>query len=318
MLRPLAAVAAIAALATMTACGASSTPDTASSAPNTTPAAPSAAAVAQAAADRSVADVLPGTITYFTFNRGETIRVNRYSGGSGQFLDFGAVRAGDVAGHPSPDGRRFALISSPDRGSVKPGDLVVAEPGGARRVLARNVAWGGGIAPFWTPDGQSIVVGNTRYNVATGAAAPAGLTAANAGYLVYSDNGRVRAYARTETEIQIDTRTVSIAHLPQCDQEPACPFAVQAVSNDGRYVALGRGNSDPGHTYTTTTVLDTRTGQVVAKANVEGLLHVWFTGTGAVVHTSNAVHIYDAAWTRTATFLAPQNSTDTDKVVYHS
>jgi hypothetical protein len=201
---------------------------------------------------------------------------------------------------------------------------VVIEPGGARRTLARNVAWGGGTAPSWSVDGESIVVGNTRYDVATGATEPAGLAAGNAGYLVYSDNGAVRAYARTETEIEVaaadgaGARTVSIAHLPQCDQLPTCPFAVQAVSDDGRYVALGNGNSDPGHTYTTTVVVDTRTGTPVTLTNVEQLMHVWFTATGAVVHTNNAVHIYDSAWNRTATFMALEDDTDTEKAIYHS
>jgi hypothetical protein len=313
-LRPVTAAAAAAAFAllTMTACGASTT------AGANTDTTENVAPVAHRATD-----TLPGIITYFTFGQGQTIRVSRFSGEATQFLEYGTVGAGDVAGRPSPNGLRFALISSPDRGSAAPGDLVVIEPGGARRVVARNVAWGGGIAPSWSMDGESIVVGNTRYFVGPGETEPAGLAANNAGYLVYSDNGALRAYARTETQIEIQAadgtggRTVSIAGLPQCDQFPTCPFAVQAVSDDGRYVALGHGNSDPGHTYTTTVIFDTRAGKAVSLPDVD-LLHVWFTANGAVVHTDNAVHVYDSAWKRTATFLAPAVSTDTDKASYHS
>lgn len=279
------------------------------------------APVAQNAAAARAADTWPGIITYFTFDRGQTIRVSRFSGGASQFLEFGTVGAGDTAGYPSRDGLRFALINSPDRGSVRPGDLVVIEPGGARRVVARDVAWGG-IAPSWSMDGESIVVGDTRYFVGPGNSEPAGLAANNAGYLVYSDNGATRAYARTESQIEIQNadgsgaRTVSIAALPECDTYPTCPFAVQAVSNDGHYVALGPGNSDPGHTYTASVILDTRTGNTVT-LNLD-LLHVWFTPTGAVVHSDNGVNVYDSTWTRTASFPAPAVRTDTDKAIYHS
>jgi len=53
--------------------------------------------------------------------------------------------------------------------------------------------------------------------------------------------------------------TTSVASLPECHQTAGCPTSVQAVSDDGRYVALGHMNSDPSHLHEAHLVLDTST-----------------------------------------------------------
>lgn len=246
---------------------------------------------------------LPGTLSVLTFDTGKPMQLVR----GGETITFGLRHPEDMLARPSSDGRHLALISTPDRSQVAPGSLVVVDAGGARHVLADNLRWGGGAAPTWTPDGTAVIHDGVRYAVSGKAPASAGLSHAN--YLVYSVNGGALAYARSSTSIEVrptggEARSVDVSAFPGCDS--ACPFAVQAVSDSGDFVALGHGNTDPGHTTSTTLVVDTRTGKRVDLGAHSGLQHVWFTAAGgAIVADAKGLHVVDATWHVTGTFPAP-------------
>ncbi|MET7400312.1 hypothetical protein ABZS66_43180 [Dactylosporangium sp. NPDC005572] len=251
---------------------------------------------------------LPGTLSVLTFAAGKPITLVR----GGETIAFGTAGTGDVVAQPSPDGRHLALVTSPNPDTIVPGDLVVVDAGGQRHVLAHNVPFGGGTVPTWTPDGRSVIHDGTRYDVTGGGHAGAGLVKDNSGYLAYSVDGATLAYASSERTIQVSAagggsaRTTDISQLPDCTRTAACPFAVQAVSPDGHYVALGNGNTDPSHVTTAHLVLDTRTGKTVDLSAFGTVRHVWFPATGgAIVGTDHALQVVDAAWRVTGTFPAP-------------
>ncbi|MEV4507994.1 hypothetical protein AB0K00_03430 [Dactylosporangium sp. NPDC049525] len=253
----------------------------------------------------SAAKGFPGTLSALTFERGRPILLVR----GGKTIAFGTAGVGDRVPRPSSDGQHLALISSPDAGNVSPGDLVVVDAGGQRHVLAHNLPWGGGIAPTWIPDGTAVIHAGVRYAVPDGAHTTAGLPA-ETGYLVYSVSGTTRAYAGGEQGVTVTAadggkrRSVDVSKFPEC--ETACPSAVQAVSDSGDYVALGRGNTDPGHTTNTMLVVDTRTGEPVDLSAYPQLQHVWFTAAGgAVIADGKGLHVVDASWHVTGTFPAP-------------
>jgi hypothetical protein len=79
------------------------------------------------------------------------------------------------------------------------------------------------------------------------------------------------------------TRT-SLSGLAECHERPACPFAVQAVSDDGRFVALGHGNTDPNHVTEAHLVLDTKTGRAVMLPKLDGdITQVFFRPDGGLL-----------------------------------
>jgi Tol biopolymer transport system component len=206
---------------------------------------------------------------------GRPITVTRVTDSRVHRTTFGIATATDrwVAA-PAPDGTKVAIIRSPDPANVTPGDLQVVTPGGTRKTLAHQVPWGGGLWPAWTPDGTAIIVGETRYDAATGAKTHATSLPDATGYLTWSPDGSHLAYAVTASnEIAISRadgtgrRLVSLEGLTGCD-EAGCPESVQAVSPDGRYVALGQHRSDPSHQESTVLVYDTRDRREIALPGV--------------------------------------------------
>ena len=296
--RTLTAVTAAAFAAGLAACQAGQPASAPSSTVHDT-APPASAAPAAAPAKGAI----PGTLSVLTLDKDKPITLVR----GGRTISFGTAGAGDMVAQPSPDGQHLALISSPDVSNVAPGDLVVVDAGGQRHILGHDLAWGGGAAPTWAPDGTAVIHHGVRYEVPGGSHASAGL--GDADYLVYSVKGTALAYAKTETSIDVlpaggKARTVDIAKFPGCDT--ACPFAVQAVSDNGDYVALGHGNTDPGHVTATMLVVDTRTGKRIDLSAFPELQHVWFPAAGgAVIADTKGLHVVDASWRVTGTFPAP-------------
>ncbi len=243
---------------------------------------------------------VPGTLTYLRVKAGRPVALitvtnpeSRVGAGTRKTTVFGVTSQTEpFVGAVSPDGRRLAVIESPAGRQV--GELVVMEPGGKRRTLARQVFWGGGVHPVWTPDSRGVLVQIrnvwTRVDAATGATTRvAGLDAGN-GYITWSADGTWRAYAVDARRIAVsrpdgtDVRQASVAGLPDCEETAACPFAVQAVSDDGRYVALGRGTTDPSHTEEAHLVLDVRTGRPVGLPQVIGYVDkVYFRPGGGLL-----------------------------------
>jgi hypothetical protein len=272
-----------------------STPTTGTVTPAPTP---SGAPSPNPSGKSGTATALPGTLTYLTVRHGQPITVTRVTDGLARTSTFGTATVSDeYVAVASPDGAKVAVVESPDPGNLMPGDLVVVAKGGKRSVLAHNVTWAGGAWPTWSPDSRRILVGgasdHTGYDVATGARTTQPGLSGYAGYLTWSPSGTWVAYHTGDTANGIAVsradgtglRRVSLSGLPECQQRPACPTAVQAVSDDGRYVAVGHGNTDPSHVVEAHLVIDVRTGRPVATARgLTGTVdRIWFRPDGSRV-----------------------------------
>jgi hypothetical protein len=266
---------------------------------------------------------LTGTLTFLDVRAGRPITVTRVVEGKAHRTTFGVATGADrwVAA-PSPDGTKVAIIRSADPNNVAAGDLQVITPGGTRKTLAHHVPWGGGLWPAWTPDGTAIIVDTARYDATTGAKSKATALKDAAGYLVWSPDGTHQAYAvLTSGSIAIsradgtDRRLVSIDGLPGCD-EAGCPDSVQAVSDDGRYVALGQHGTDPTHQETTLLVYDTRDRREVALPTAVADPRVFFrSGGGMLIHTKKDYLLVDPSGAVAAPLHLPAGVTG-DLVTY--
>lgn len=266
-----------------------------------TSAAPSTSAKASSPVDSAVAQALPGTLSYLTVAADQPVKVvtisnsaDRIGPGTETTTVFGTTTQTEpFVGALSPDRSRLAVIESP--AGSQSGDLVVMEPGGVRHILAHDVFWGGGVWPVWTPDSAGVIVqiGGTWKKVDPGGRATtvAGLGAgsqylswsADATWLAYSDGSKKITVSRPDGT---NKHQASVAGLSEC-QQAACPFAVQAVSDDGRYVALGHGNTDPLHVDEAHLVFDMQTQTVVSLPRVKGdLTNVYFRAGGGLVMRS--------------------------------
>jgi hypothetical protein len=278
---------------------------------------PTAAASTPTSSPASTADAIPGALSFLTLEAGTPIELRRSVDGTPQTVTFGTATSQDVYATPSPDGTRLAINTSPDMNSVQPGDLVIATAGGARRTVARNVRWDGGNTVVWTPDGTTLIAGGARYDATTGAKSP--FTDAPQ-YPAYSPSGTTIAYiAPGQSDaikiMKVDgtgPRTASVAGLEECERTAGCPTSVQAVSDDGRYLALGNVNSDPRHVYGTALVYDTVAKQRLPLGTVE---HVWFRPDGAIVVTATQVKVLDRSFKVVHTYPVPAH--DADAVAFY-
>jgi hypothetical protein len=229
---------------------------------------------------------------YLSVKAGQPIVMTTVTDGVAHQSTFGMATATDeYVLVPSPDATRLAGIESPDPGNIEPGDLVVIATGAARRTIATGIRWGGGSVPVWTPDGQHIIatVGDRSsiIDVGTGQATTAQPATGNENYLTWSANGKWRAYGG-HTQVTVTAAdgsgevSKSVALLSECQQTAGCPTSVQAVSNDGRYVALGHMNSDPSHVTEAHVVLDMQTGKTVALPN-GNVDKIYFRPNGSMI-----------------------------------
>jgi hypothetical protein len=228
---------------------------------------------------------IPGTLTFLDMKAGKEITVTRVVDGEIRRTSLGAAQAGEEQiAVPSPDGTSVAVIVSPDRSAVAPGTLKIIWGNGQRRTLADNVAWGGGLWPTWTPDGKAVIVGRTRYEVATGARSTMTvLPELTTGYLVYGPGGVRMACAIGDDSVwTAPADGVGDVGAAPGDDRPMA--AVQAVSDDGRYLAVGYTSTDPSHVSTTQVVYDTHDKTpVVMPAAVGVLRHAWFGVDGRIL-----------------------------------
>jgi hypothetical protein len=293
-------------------------PGASTAAPSAPPSAPPSTPPSTTA---STVDSIPGELSFLPrLQAGKTIELHRYVGGALQKVTFGTATSKDMYATPSPDGTRLAINTSPNGDLIAPGDLVVVSAGGGRKTIARDVNWAGGSTAVWTPDGTALIADGVQYDATTGASRP---FHDRPGYLAYSPSGTTIAYLHpTEPNAvkvaKVDgtaPRNVSVSGLTECEQTAGCPTSVQAVSDDGRYVALGNVNSDPSHVYSTALVYDT-----VAKQRLSQLgkfEHVFFLADGAIVVTATQVKVLDKAWKVVHTYPAPAHDPATP-VFYRS
>jgi hypothetical protein len=136
--------------------------------------------------------------------------------------------------------------------------------------------------------GSSAV--STVVDVNTGATTAAPPFLANKNYLTWSASGRWLAYGES-TDVVVTAADgtgevkKSVASRPEC-QQAGCPTSVQAVSDDGRYVALGYAQNDPGRVTVAYLALDMQTGALVnlpPAPSGGGVNKIWFRADGRMV-----------------------------------
>jgi hypothetical protein len=255
---------------------------------------PSAVTSPSAPAAQAVPTAVPGTLVYLDVVAGKPITMTTVTDGASHETTFGTATVSDTYWlAPSPDATRLAAVESPDPANVKPGDLVIISAGGSRHTIARNVTG----VPLWMPDGQHViatVVGSaavsTVVDVTTGAANAAPPFLAHKSYLTWSANGRWLAYGES-TDVVVTAADgtgevkKSVGSRPEC-QQAGCPTSVQAVSDDGRYVALGYAQNDPGRVTVAYLALDMQTGALVnlpPAPSGGGVNKIWFRADGGMV-----------------------------------
>jgi hypothetical protein len=279
------------------------------------------------------AGAIPGTLTYLSRDGGPLTVVTVTNGGAPKTRTFGQVPADQHVFSVSPDGTRIAMILSPDPGSLKPGDLVVVEPGGTRHKLATGIGWGGGTWPYWTPDGKQLVAnkdGHWLYvDAASGRTSP-GPQIDYGEYLAWSPGGTYRAYTRSGQVVVARPDWTEVRHIAPkglagcpAPQDIGCS-SVQAVSEDGRYVALGVTNTDPSHVTRSVLIVDTTTGKAAPlPAKVTGgLSKVFFRPDGGMlvetVTTGGGYALYAVTPDGTVSVTVPETQRPGDLVGYRT
>ncbi|MFC0526649.1 hypothetical protein [Phytohabitans kaempferiae] len=309
-------------------------PPTLSTSTVPTPPASSAPATEGTPRAGTAPDHVPGRLVYLRV--GAEIEVVTVTDGVTRTTSFGARMPGDRVASVSPDGTKVALLHPKRDITEFPGDLVIVRPGGARKVVAENVSWGGGNEPAWMPDSNRLLVGITAMegDTATGGQS-FGYVDATSGtfseldidrfpeYLAWSAIGTFKAYAEGSRTIVVArasgtvVRRIDISRQAECGKV-ACPFAVQAISNDGRYVATAQGNTDPTRVLSAAIVLDTTSGHRIAlPAKLKGITEIFFRSDNSlVVQTADKLHLVTLDGKVTATIDRPDPSNEADLARY--
>ncbi|BCB79126.1 hypothetical protein GCM10022251_19500 [Phytohabitans flavus] len=274
-------------------------------------------------------DHVPGRLVYLRV--GGEIEMVTVTNGVTKTTSFGGWWRGDQAITVSPDGTMVALVQAMDNRSEYPGDLLIVRPGGSRKLVAQSVMWGGGVAPVWTPDSKHLLVGITELQGDTAVGEKYGYVDAATGtftetdldqfpeYLTWSANGSFRAHAEGSSTIVVERangtvlRRFSLTPQPECATRE-CPFAVQAVSDDGRYIATAIGNTDPTRVTGAQIVLDTTNGRrVPIPASVKGITEIFFRSDNSlVVQTKDKLHLVNRSGKITATIDRPDPTNEAD------
>ena len=229
---------------------------------------------------------LPGTAMYLTLND-DQLQVVRIVAGQPQTTTIGVVDIdGSMSATLSPDGQTVAYETGCEAPPGVVGDLVInRSAGGTPRTVANGIWCGGGPHPIWFRDSASLRVSYPtkditglercgRMDVATGAFTSLGTVLGEGWceYLAFSPDGSLRArIADGGHQYVIETAAsvvVRYATIPPF--VPPAGRCIQALSADGRYLALGQHNSDIGTNRRVRWIEDTSTGEFVPLATLLG------------------------------------------------
>ena len=285
------------------------TPASSPTVADTTSHPPAKPAPAIGAWQSTAAPSLPGTAVYVTATGDAapyTISVHRLANGTRQTRTLGPVTDNGCAAQSatiSPDGEWLAFVLGDAVGLTHGDELYAVNlTDGTTRLLARGVDCTGGNHPIWWPDSASLRVTRGqqlgRVDLATGGFTP--LPPAWRDYVAFAPGGGPRVVAgRLETA---DGQL--IRQLPPVPSPPPVGSSIQAVSADGRYVAVGAHNTDPGVQRGAFEVMDTVSGQVVGLATLLGqeppggeqLSNVFFLANGGMIVCTNVRNTPNVTW----------------------
>jgi hypothetical protein len=249
---------------------------------------------------------LPGTALYLTFDvvsaspGAYTYRytVHRLADGVDQAATLGPEVSitNCSANIPalSPDGTTVAMaaggVERPGEGWVDGAALYVTDvTTGTSRRLVEGIECG---AAIWSADSSRLLVQTSSgchwVDVATGVATAYEHEACT--YVAFAPTGG--GWSRfPNVYTPAGAVATTLPRPPDFPQGP--PVTTQAISADGRYVALGYGSTDPGYKREARWLYDTTTGQFLTPAQVLGAAYagrqitnvVFLAGGGMVVST---------------------------------
>jgi hypothetical protein len=232
--------------------------------------------------------VLPGTAIYLTTDR-VSLEAVRIVAGQRQTTTIATANLDEVmTATISPDGSTIAFEPNCDlgQGGTSADLSVVSVAGGTPRKVVTGVRCDGGSQPIWFPDSASLRVvyltnrttgddSCRRIDVATGAFTQLGTklgTTQNAGwcdYVAFSPGGGFRA-RRVSNRWVVETSAGATVRSVAVFATGPVGSAIQGLSADGRYLAIGIHNTDPGIERTANTVVDTVTGERLPLATLLG------------------------------------------------
>jgi hypothetical protein len=170
----------------------------------------------------------------------------------------------------SPDHTKVAYVTN--RAGTFHGDLIVADlRGGSKVTVADDVLCSGGMHPQWLSPRQLLIYHSddfpgrrTMVDVRSGRPGSTPLDKVE-DYVAASPNGEFVAYRRTGDRLVVARPNGKVVHtVPIGDVlHNGNGFAVLAVSDDGRRVAVGAMNTDPDVARTGTVVINTENGRQV-------------------------------------------------------
>jgi Tol biopolymer transport system component len=244
---------------------------------------------------------LPGKAYFLDASRDRPSSIAELGGGQLRTSSLGTL--GDMSCIAetvvfSPDGTRVAWV----RGALMSGgqlvlvDLVT----GKHSQLADNVACPGGAGPKWRADSRSIVYGGGGANppvrqISLVNGATTALPESWYGYRPMA--GPFAAPAASTTSFQVLDANDKIVHQVTFDGfGTTIGLSVQGISDDGRYVALGHRNTDPGVVRLASVVVDTVSGEPISlPATTDDIVTVRFVaGGGMVVQTADRLLLTSA------------------------
>jgi hypothetical protein len=245
-----------------------------------TPAGPTGPTRPSVTAPATPLSVLPGTAIYLASD-GVRLQAVRVVAGQRQTTTIATANHDEVmTATISPDGSTIAFNWS-QGGSTSANVSVVSVAGGTPRKVASGVRCDGGMQPIWFPDSASLRVvyltdptaGEScgRVDVATNAVTQLGTTP-NAGwcdYVAFSPGGAFRA-RQVGNQWVVETAAGATVRSVATFLTGPLGSAIQGLSADGRYLAIGRHNTDPSIQRTAYTIVDTTNGEQLSLATLLG------------------------------------------------
>jgi hypothetical protein len=236
---------------------------------------------------RDAGAAIPGTLVYLQAEPGAPLRIVTLAVGRTESYEFGVLDARDRVAVAAPDLAKVAVVRDT-------GELWVVRRGGDRRWVASRVATVGRHWPLWTPDGSALYVmvvgtGWRMIDPGTGTASEIHDIGGSdePGYFAWSASGRYRAHT-AQGFIVVSLGDGARVHQVSMYRQPGS--AVQAVSDDGRYVATAMEAGDGGRVRGASLVLDLFSGKRISLPRLSGVVdRIFFRpGGGLLIRTANA------------------------------
>lgn len=188
---------------------------------------------------------------------------------NGQMMSWVLGSAGGTGGH--------ALVIAPMLGGSVPAATPIEYP--------MRISCASGGQPRWLPDSSALLVGDNdrgegTIDAHTGAFTP--YTGHTGPYGAWSTDGSIHAYQADNGQVVVETSAGKELRRQSWVGFTCCAggFTVQRVSDDGRLVAVGMRNTDPGTIFNALKVIDMTTGREVSlpsPASQGQISDIWFT-----------------------------------------